>query len=130
MVMRFSQDVTMLEFRLDAQHEYHRFEGFRTEEGWFMNDEAPAAKGRFEIEREGQISFLAYEIDGEGWISLLYTSVPPGLRGRGIANELARMALEYAKQHQLKVDVVCPVVFHYTTKHSEYKPLIGIRGYR
>jgi uncharacterized protein len=70
------------------------------------------------------------ELDGEGWISLLYTSVPPSLRGRGIANELARMALEYAREHQLKVDVVCPIVFHYTTKHPEYKPLMGIRGYR
>jgi hypothetical protein len=87
-------------------------------------------KGQFEIEREGQISFLAYELDGEGWISLLYTSVPPSLRGRGIANELAHMALEYAKAHQLKVDVVCPVVFHYLSKHPEYKPLVGIRGYR
>jgi uncharacterized protein len=110
--------------------EYHQFEGLRTEEGWLMNGKAPATKGQFEIEREGQISFLAYEIDGEGWISLLHTSVPPALRGRGIANELARMALEYAKQHQLKVDVVCPIVFHYTTKHPKYKPLMGIRGYR
>jgi predicted GNAT family acetyltransferase len=104
--------------------------GFRTEEGRLMNDKIPATKGQFEIEREGQISFLAYELDGEGWISLLYTSVPPSLRGRGIANELARTALEYAREHQLKVDVVCPIVFHYTTKHPEYKPLIGIRGYR
>ena len=110
--------------------EYHQFEGLRTEEGWLMNDKAPATKGQFEIEREGQTSFLAYEIDGEGWISLLHTSVPPDLRGRGIANELARMALEYARDQQLKVDVVCPIVFHYTTKHPEYKPLMGIRGYR
>ena len=62
-----------------------------------MNDKISATKGQFEIEREGQMSFLAYELDGEGWISLLYTSVPPSLRGRGIANELARMALEYAR---------------------------------
>jgi hypothetical protein len=40
------------------------------------------------------------------------------------------MALEYAKAHQLKVDVVCPIVFHFLTKHPEYKPLVGIRGYR
>jgi predicted GNAT family acetyltransferase len=95
-----------------------------------METETPTSKGRFEIEHEGQISFLAYEIDGAGWISLLHTSVPRPLRGRGIANELAQMALEYAKEHQLKVDVVCPVVFHFTSKHPEYKPLMGIRGYR
>jgi hypothetical protein len=95
-----------------------------------MTEITQATKGQFEIQREGQISFLAYELDGEGWISLLYTSVPPALRGRGIATELAQMAFEYAKTHQLKVDVVCPVVFHFLSKHAEYKPLVGIRGYR
>jgi uncharacterized protein len=110
--------------------EYYQLEGFRTEERGLMNEKIPPTKGQFEIEREGQTSFLAYEIDGENWISLLHTSVPPGLRGRGIANELARMALEYAREHQLRVDVVCPIVFHYTTKHPEYRPLMGIRGYR
>ena len=95
-----------------------------------MSDKVPPRNGRFEIEREGQVSFLAYEIDGEGWISLLYTSVPEPLRGRGMANELAEMALDYAKEHRLKVDVVCPIVFHFITKHPEYKPLVGIRGYR
>jgi len=95
-----------------------------------MNEQRNPTKGQFEIEREGETARLAYEIDNEGWISLLHTFVPPTLRGRGIANELARMSLEYAKEHQLKVDVVCPIVFHFTTKHPEYKPLLGIRGYK
>lgn len=89
-----------------------------------------ATKGKFEIERDGEMSYLAYETDGEGWISLLHTEVAPALRGRGIANELAQMGLDYAKEHQLKVDVVCPIVFHYLNKHPELKTLVGIRGYR
>jgi uncharacterized protein len=40
------------------------------------------------------------------------------------------MGLEYAKAHEMKVDVVCPIVFHFLSKHPEYKSLIGIRGYR
>lgn len=95
-----------------------------------MNEQRNPTKGQFEIEREGETARLAYEIDNEGWISLLHTFVPPTLRGRGIANELARMSLEYAKEHRLKVDVVCPIVFHFTTKHPEYKSLLGIRGYK
>ena len=95
-----------------------------------MAETMEAMKGKFEIERDGGISFLAYEIGGEGWISLLHTEVPPTLRGRGIANELAQMGLEYAKAHEMKVDVVCPIVFHFLSKHPEYKSLIGIRGYR
>ena len=95
-----------------------------------MAEAMEAAKGKFEIEREGEVSYLAYETDGEGWISLLHTQVAPALRGRGIANELAQMGLDYAKDHELKVDVVCPIVFHYLNKHPEYKALVGIRGYR
>ena len=95
-----------------------------------MAETIEAMKGKFEIERDGGISFLAYEIDGERWISLLHTEVPPTLRGRGIANELAQMGFEYAKAHEMKVDVVCPIVFHFLSKHPEYKSLIGIRGYR
>lgn len=95
-----------------------------------MDQPQSPRKGQFEIERDGEVARLAYEIDGEGWISLLHTFVPPTLRGRGMANELAQMALEYAKEHSLRVEVICPVVFHFTTKHPEYKSLIGIRGYR
>ena len=96
----------------------------------YMDEQRNPRKGQFEIERDGETARLAYEVDNEGWISLLHTFVPPSLRGRGIANELARMGLEYAKEHRLKVDVVCPIVFHFTTKHSEYQPLLGIRGYK
>jgi uncharacterized protein len=83
-------------------------------------------KGRFEIERDGQISFLAYETDGQGAISLLHTQVPLPLRERGIASELAKMALEYAKENRLKVEVICPVVYHFLNKHPEYRALIRV----
>jgi uncharacterized protein len=95
-----------------------------------MGDGSKASTNRIEIEREGDVAFLGYETDANGWISLLHTWVPPALRGRGIANELAQKALELAKDKHLKVEVVCPVVFHFLTKHPEYKPLIGIRGYK
>jgi hypothetical protein len=95
-----------------------------------MSDTLQATKDKFEIEREGEVSSLSYEIDGAGWISLLHTWVSLVLRGQGIANELAQMALEYAKSNHLKVDVVCPVVFHFISTHPEYRPLVGIRGYQ
>jgi hypothetical protein len=84
--------------------------------------------GRFEIERDGQVSYLAYQTDSDGWISLLHTEVAPSLRGRGLANELAGMALGYAKEHHLRVEIVCPMVFHYLLKHPEYKSLVGKRS--
>jgi uncharacterized protein len=95
-----------------------------------MGDGSKGSTNRIEIEREGEVAFLGYETDADGWISLLHTWVPPALRGRGIANELAQKALELARDKHLKVEVVGPVVFHFLTKHPEYKPLVGIRGYK
>jgi predicted GNAT family acetyltransferase len=95
-----------------------------------MSEGPKATTARIEIERDGEVAFLGYQTDADGWVSLLHTWVPPALRGRGIANELAQKALEFAKDNGLKVEVVCPVVFHFLTKHPEYKPLVGIRGYK
>lgn len=90
------------------------------------DDAAQPKKGRFEIERDGLVSYLAYETDGHEGISLVHTEVPPSLRHHGIANELAKMALEYAKEKHLKVEVICPVVYHFLSKHPEYKPLVRL----
>ena len=98
--------------------------------GLSIGDGVKATTQRIEIERDGEVAFLGYETYPGGWISLLHTWVPPVLRGRGIANELAQKALELAKDNGLKVEVICPVVFHFLTKHPEYKPLIGIWGYK
>jgi predicted GNAT family acetyltransferase len=51
--------------------------------------------------------------------------VRSALRGRGIAGELAKTGLEYARDNQLKVDVICPLVANYISKHPEFQPLVG-----
>jgi uncharacterized protein len=106
--------------------EWTRRDRMRSSETRVMmsDDSMHATQGRFEIERDGQVSFLAYEVDGQQGISLLHTEVPAALRGRGIASELSRMAFEYAKDNDLKVEVICPVVYHFLNKHPEYKPLV------
>ena len=93
-----------------------------------MSENPPVIEGQFKIERDGEISYLAYETDGHEWISLLHTEVAPKLRGRGIAGELSKMALEYAKEHHLKVEIICPTVAHFVGKHPEYGSLVSHRG--
>jgi predicted GNAT family acetyltransferase len=90
-----------------------------------MPTSAKPTEGRFEIDRGGGISYLAYETDNVEWISLLYTEVTPALRGQGVSAELGKMAFEYAEKHGLKAEVVCPVVGHYARKHPEYRHLIA-----
>jgi uncharacterized protein len=80
---------------------------------------------RFEYEQDGATAYLEFELDNSGWITLLHTEVPPPLRGKGIANELAKTAFEYARDHHLKVDVICPIAASFLEKHSEYRDLIG-----
>jgi predicted GNAT family acetyltransferase len=73
----------------------------------------------------GETAYLEFDLDSAGWITLLHTEVPEALRGRGIAGELAKTGLEYARDNQLKVDVICPLVANYISKHPEFQPLVG-----
>ena len=82
-------------------------------------------RSRFELEDMGETAYLEFDLDSAGWITLLHTEVPDALRGRGIAGELAKTGLEYARDNQLKVDVVCPLVANYISKHPEFQPLVG-----
>jgi predicted GNAT family acetyltransferase len=82
-------------------------------------------RNRFELEEMGETAYLEFDLDSAGWITLLHTEVPDALRGRGIAGELAKTGLEYARDNQLKVDVVCPLVANYISKHPEFQPLVG-----
>src|ERR1019366_220802 len=75
--------------------------------------------GRFELERDGHVATLDYTLAGDV-LALLETQVPESLRGTGIAGMLARTALDYAREHHLRVDVICPFVADYLATHPEY----------
>ena len=79
--------------------------------------------GRFEIERDGQVAYLEYSLSGNV-LGLIHTEVPDKLRGLGLASTLAETGLQYALQNNLKVDVICPSVFDYLSKHPEYSHLV------
>ncbi len=82
-------------------------------------------RSRFEIEQDGKISYLEFETDGHGWMTLWHTEVSKDLRGKGIGLELVTTAFQYAKENSLRVDVICPLAKHLVEKHPEFKPLIG-----
>jgi predicted GNAT family acetyltransferase len=83
----------------------------------------PVTSGRFELERDGQIAYLEYTLAGQV-LALLHTEVPAALRGMGLASSLAHTALEWAREHNVKVDVVCPSVAGYLERHPEYSDLL------
>ena len=79
--------------------------------------------GRFEIEQDGQVASLEYSMTGNV-LALIHTEVPDKLRGLGLATTLAENALRFARENNLKVDVICPSVQEYIDKHPEYSDLV------
>jgi uncharacterized protein len=90
-----------------------------------MNREKGDTLSRFEVEQDGHTAYLEFELDNAGWMTLWHTQVPGELRGRGIASMLAKTALDYARDNQLKVDVICPVAAAFIAKNPEYQSLVG-----
>lgn len=79
--------------------------------------------GRFEIERNGDVAYLDYSLAGDTLV-LSHTEVPEKLRHMGLSSSLAKTALDWAREHNLKVDIVCPTVQQYVAKHPEYSELV------
>jgi predicted GNAT family acetyltransferase len=79
--------------------------------------------GRLEIERNGEVAYLEYSLGGNV-LELIHTEVPKELRGLGLASSLAETAFRWAREKNLKVDVVCPTVQAYVSKHPEYADLV------
>jgi predicted GNAT family acetyltransferase len=92
----------------------------------FGQKDAPQEKvtsGRFEIEQDGHVAYLEYTIAGN-ILGLIHTEVPKELRGTGLASELTVNALKFARDHGMKVDVICPLVAGYFERHPEHKDLL------
>ena len=68
--------------------------------------------GRFEIERNGGVAYLEFSFSGNV-LELTHTEVPEKLRGMGLASSLAETALHWARENNLKVDIICPTVQGY-----------------
>lgn len=81
------------------------------------------SNGRFELERDGRVAYLEYNLAGKV-LQLIHTEVPEALRGKGMASTLAESALEWAREHEVKVDVICPSVAAYLKGHPEYSDLV------
>ena len=78
---------------------------------------------RFEVSLDEGTGFLRYRIESDT-MHLLYVEVPPEARGHGVAAELSRAALEFAKKRGLKVIPVCSYVVAYLRRHPEYSEIV------
>ena len=94
--------------------------------GFFRRKSQPqqaVTNGRFEIERNGEVAYLEYNLSGNVLV-LIHTEVPETLRGMGLASSLAETALQWARLNKLKIDIICPIVQGYIATHPEYADLV------
>jgi predicted GNAT family acetyltransferase len=81
------------------------------------------AKNRFELDVEGGIAFANYRL-APGTVIITHTETPRPLRGRGIASQLVKGALELIRADGLKVVAGCGFVVDYLQKHPEFTDLV------
>jgi predicted GNAT family acetyltransferase len=81
------------------------------------------ADHRFEIALDGDVAFAEYRLV-HGAIILPHTVVPEAFEGKGVAGRLARYAMQYARDHDLKVIPLCAYMAAYMTKHPETHDLV------
>lgn len=78
----------------------------------------------FTASENGHPAELAYSLPAPGVINFTHTFVDEALRGRGLADELARTALFYARQQGLKVKTSCTFMKAFVQRHqAEYQDL-------
>lgn len=81
-------------------------------------------KERFVIYSEDKEAFVEYNT-GEGKINLFHTYTDPDLRGKGLAAQVVRAALEFARENKFKVIPTCSYVRVFIKKNDEYEELVA-----
>ena len=80
------------------------------------------ALSRFEMDVEGAVAFANYRLTPQAVI-ITHTETPRALRGRGIASELVKGALDLIRADGRKVIAGCGFVVDYLYKHPEFADL-------
>ena len=77
---------------------------------------------RFELDAEGEIAFAVYRQTPQA-IIITHTETPRALRGRGIASELVKGALEMIRADGHKVIAGCGFVVDYLHRNPQFSDL-------
>ena len=78
---------------------------------------------RFTTQVDGHEAELIYRLQGAR-LTIDHTGVPDAIGGRGIAGELVKAALDYARAEGLRVVPACSYSAAYIQRHPEYADLV------
>jgi Predicted acetyltransferase len=68
----------------------------------------------------GELTFLKRDKE----MIINHTGVNPSLRGQGLAEKLVLKAIDYAREHQLKIRPFCSYVSVYISRHPEVQDVV------
>ncbi|MFO8043320.1 MAG: GNAT family N-acetyltransferase [Alkalispirochaeta sp.] len=80
---------------------------------------------RFVAAVDGEEAYVVYEPRGEDQWVMTHTYTPPALRGRKIAGDVVRTALETAREQGRSVVPVCWYVEGFIQRHPEFQDLVA-----
>jgi predicted GNAT family acetyltransferase len=82
-------------------------------------------ESRFETTIDGSTAFAEYDREDPNRIVFTHTIVPEELSGRGIAGEIVKFGLDYAREHELTVVPQCSYVAAWIKRYPDYADLVG-----
>jgi predicted GNAT family acetyltransferase len=108
--------------------QHHEHEHSRRRHDVVLQVQHDEENSRFVAEVEGQDCVLDYERRDEQTLDYTHTFTPEPLRGRGIASDVVRYALEWARRNGQRVVASCPFVQSYVEQHPEFEDVVTAKG--
>lgn len=79
---------------------------------------------QFTVEVDGRaVGKAEYRLRGDTYL-FIHTEVDPEFQGRGVANRLARAALDDVRQQGRTLVALCPFIAAYIKRHPEYDEIV------
>ncbi len=79
-------------------------------------------KGMFYIEKDGDIvAELTYTLNDNNIMTLDHTETNPEHSGEGLASDLVKHSVDYAREKDLKIDPLCKYAAKQFERHEEYQ---------
>jgi predicted GNAT family acetyltransferase len=84
------------------------------------------AQHRFELERDGSVAALDYQLL-DATMLITHTRVPPPIGGRGLGARLVAAAVAWAEEQGLAVRTTCWFADEWLDRHPEEAARVGAR---
>jgi predicted GNAT family acetyltransferase len=85
------------------------------------------SKGLFYIEIDNEkLAEMSYSKAGDKLIIIDHTEVSEKLKGKSAGKQLLQTAVDYARQHQIKILPLCPFAKSVFDKTPEYQDVLNV----